>query len=318
MIDIEDWQAEMLDINPWAREAWKLRARLVEEKVWNLNFLDQGGNKPTRDWLNAFSTERRQASLHRWRQGRDAWAGWAAKTRHAIEAFVAAGLWDTRSPGSPLVWTQDGKSALANHFASMPEYTIGFLMADILLLARADFSGLAIEPGADFSHHDFPAGAAFWDINMGDGANFEAAHFGDRTSFSGMRTQLGAHANFQKARFERADFTMAVIGAEANFADAVFGSPSDFQAATIGPRTSFERAEFSESVCFAGATIGDGTSFSDARFGRGANFQSVIMGRKVSFDRAVFSGGLAIPKQKPNRAPSFDDALFYGPRPSWL
>lgn len=318
MTDIENWQAEMLDINPWAREAWKLRCQLVENKVWNLSYLDQGGNTSTREWLEAFRAERRQASFQRWRQGAQAWADWATGTRRIIDAFETAGLWDTRSPGSPRIWARDGRSALANSSPSMPEYTKDFLMAIVLLLARADFSDLEIGSGADFSGHDFPAGAQFGDINVGDGANFEGCIFGDRADFAGRSTQLGMHANFQKARFQRACFTMAAIGAEANFADAVFGFGSHFEAANIGPRASFKRAQFAESASFAEAVIGDETSFGGARFGDDATFEAVTFGREVSFDDAAFEGRVAMPKPKKGQEPSFNGTKFKGPRSSRL
>jgi hypothetical protein len=47
--------------------------------------------------------------------------------------------------------TRSGAGTLVNLSTTMPEYTKDFLMADILLLARADLSGLAIESRADFS-----------------------------------------------------------------------------------------------------------------------------------------------------------------------
>jgi len=316
MIDIEYWQEEMLAFNPWARRAWKIRSNLIEAKVWNLNALDQGGNQQTNEWLKAFFAEREQASLQRWRQGREACADWAARTQLMINAFDAAGLWDTRSPGSPPIPTRDGRGALANLSPTMPEYTRDFLMADVLLLARADFSGLEIGSEADFSGYDFPAGVRFSDSNIGADVNFEAAHFGDHTSFAGMKTQLGTRANFSKARFERwADFTMADIGAEADFADSIFGFASSFEATTIGPKASFERAEFAESVSFAGANIGYETSFIDARFGNEATFEAVTFGENVSFDRAVFQGIAAMPNLERGKGPSFNGTSFNGPLP---
>jgi hypothetical protein len=314
MIDIENWQDEMLAFNPWAREAWKKRLHLVEEKAWNLNALDQPGNQRTDEWLKAFLVEREQASLQRWLQGREAWADWAARTQQIIDAFDAAGLWNTRSPGSPRIWARDGLSAMVNLSPTMPEYTNDFLMADILLLARADLSGLEIESGADFSGHDFPAGVSFSDSNIGADANFEAAHFGDHTSYAGRNTQLGTRANFRKARFERwTCFSIATIGAEADFADTVFGFAPSFETTVIGPKASFERAKFAENASFAGSIIGDETSFRDARFGDRATFM-VSFGKYISFDRVVFKGLVAIPKLEKREGPSFQGTRFKGPR----
>jgi hypothetical protein len=318
MMDIGNWQEEMLAFNPWARSAWEKRASLVEAKVWNLSALDYGGNPQTLEWLTAFRAARKQASLERWRQGRDAWAGWAAKTRQIIEAFETTGLWDTSSPGSPRVSTRGG-GALVNRSATMPEYTRDFLMADILLLARADFAGLDIEAGADFSNFDFPAGVAFWDSITGAGANFEAAIFGDHTSFAGMKTRIGPRANFRKACFGRwAEFTMTAIGAEADFTGATFGFASSFDAASFGPKTSFEQAEFAGSVSFAGAVIGDGTSFCGARFGDRATFEAVSFGEHVSFDRAIFQGVAALPELEKGKEPSFKGTCFNGPQPRYI
>jgi hypothetical protein len=317
MIDIQNWQEEMLAFNPWALEAWKKRAQLVDAKVWNLNALDQAGNQRTSKWLEAFRAKRKQASLQRWRQGRQAWSDWAANTQQIIDAFRSANLWDTRRPGSAMIPKQNG--FLVNMSPIMPEYTIDFLMADILLLARADFSGLEIEAEADFSGHDFPAGVLFCASCIGNDVNFEATNFGERAYFSGNNTRIGARAHFHKARFERwASFTMTSIGAEADFSDAIFGFAGDFEAATFAPGGSFKRAKFGDSFSFAGAEIGDDASFDDARFGKDATFEDAGFGKNVSFDRVAFEGRAAMPKLGKHEQPSFRGARFNGPQPRHL
>jgi uncharacterized protein YjbI with pentapeptide repeats len=306
MLDTENWQEEMLAFNTWAKDAWAARRSLVEEKVWNLNALDQGGNARTREWLDAFLPQREQACLQRWRQGKQAWVDWAAKTREVISAFEAAGLWDTNSPGAPQKRSRDGKGTLVNLSQTMPEYTNSFLIADILLLARADFPGQKIKPDADFSGLDFPAGVAFSGIDLVAGANFEAAHFGDRTFFDGWKTKLGTRANFRNARFERwACFNMAKFGAEADFSGATFGFDAHFEAASIDSGASFAGAKFGECISFAGACIGDNTSFAGARFGDKVTFEAATFGKNVSFDGAVFEGACAMPKPQKGFEPSF-------------
>jgi len=49
MIDVKDWQEELLALNPWARELWERGWDLVDRQQWNLVHVDQGETRSRDD-----------------------------------------------------------------------------------------------------------------------------------------------------------------------------------------------------------------------------------------------------------------------------
>lgn len=90
MIDVKDWQEELLALNPWARGLWERRWDLVDRQQWKLVHVDQGGNEVTRRWLTEFQAARREATLERLKAARAAWDALADRTSAIIVALSKA------------------------------------------------------------------------------------------------------------------------------------------------------------------------------------------------------------------------------------
>jgi hypothetical protein len=189
MIDVKDWQQELLAFNPWAMELWTRRRELVDRKQWNVFTVDQGGNDDTRRWLVEFQTARCKASRQRLEAGKATWDAWAERTATVIAVVADAGFWDI------------GRAGTGTRSDRMPPYAPRFLTADVLLLVRADFYEAVIEAGADFSGMKFPGGADFRGAQIGAGTRFDGAIFGDRTGFDDAR--IGAGTTFGQKRSSR-------------------------------------------------------------------------------------------------------------------
>ena len=146
----------LLDLCPWAREPWAARSELIAGKAWNVNYINQGGNPATTDWLKAFFPRRAQATLDLLREEGEAYTDWArAVAGLAREVFADPRVAEAR-PGTPMRPVKGG--ALVNSSATVEGYAPGQFLADFLLLTQSSLRGMEVSDPLDLSGRGFPVG----------------------------------------------------------------------------------------------------------------------------------------------------------------
>jgi len=276
----------LLRLNPWAEPHWLARRELIAAQRWNMNALNQGGNKETRDWLKDFLPARSLSGLERLNAGSTGFDSWNSNIRElALEVFAVEGMAEIWT-GTPMSKTMGG--GLVNLDTVVESYTVGQFKADFLLLAQTSLRGLSITEPLDISGKSFSVG-----LDM-TSAVFHAPFSARNTAF-GPLSDFSA-TSFRKASFSAAQFsgvtsiTMAVFKEAVDFSEVRFLGPLSADAIKFEAAANFRGAQFEDGAAFCGAWFRESPDFSGAIFSGHTQFSDSTFMETAIFDGASFPG----------------------------
>ena len=244
-------------------------------------------------------------SIALWRQGNEAWNGWAADMLRQKAELERAGFWKNNDGNGENEETCKWIEAASIDLSGLRFMTPG--LADAAEKQAGQQEEGSSPPDADVKTL----------IVEGDGfvfpwhARFEAAQFHEDADF--RNAQFHGVAGFGRAQFHGdADFWSAQFHGDASFRGAQFHGDANFWSAQFDGDAGFGRAQFHGDAGFGRAQFHGDANFWSAQFHGSAEFPDAQLHGDASFGRAQFKGSARF-----WRAQFYEDARFGGAQFHW-
>lgn len=258
---------------------------MIEAETWNISYINQGGNAPTRAWLNDFFPARSRATLDRLTSG--AHSDWNASLFEIVVPLFEDQSFASAHTGTPMKRSLFG--ATVNSDATVEDYSLGQFKADVLLLAQPSLHEVTLTHPLDISELSFTVGPRIYASDFAE----IAAH----------ETQFGPFTDFISSNFSRFDaagaefyaqvgFTPSGFCGDAIFAGVVFHGGASFQAVSFDAACDFTGAVFSSWTAFAGSVFHEMANFREAEFHEDTTFEATIYHASADFSGAIFHRGV--------------------------